>query len=105
MTEDKQAKMQFLAGDISSFNQMDTMIKLEKQKQEKYKKFIERITEFEKVSTLEEAKELAQKILPVANEKNIFRVGDARCVVVNNDEQFRICVDSAEEFIAYDFVK
>ena len=86
-----------------SLNQMDAMIALERQNKEKVEKFKTRILEFENVNELDEARELVQKILPVANEKNIFRIGNARCIVVNKSELLRISLDTPNEFIAYDF--
>ena len=74
----------------------------EKQKVENLKV---RLSEFGNIKTIEEAKELAKKILPVANELNRFRVGNAKCVVVNKPTLFRICLDTEDEFIAYDFVE
>ncbi|MBQ4115159.1 hypothetical protein IJD34_07115 [bacterium] len=97
--------VKILSGDIHSFNQMEAMFKIEQQNKSKFEDFKTRIKEFETVSTIEEAKTLAEKILPIANEKNIFRIGSAKCTIINNDDIFRICVDSPEEFIAYDFAK
>lgn len=99
------SNMKILSGDAQSFNQMEVMRKLEMQSKEKYDEFKKRIEKFEDVSTIEEAKELAKQILPVANEKNIFKVGNGKCTIVNTEDVFRICLDSSEEFIAYDFAK
>ena len=70
---------------------------------ERIKEFKERIAPFEAVSTLEEAKELAAKVLPTANEVNRFYVGDAKCVIINREDMLRISIDTADEFLSYDF--
>ena len=84
-------------------DQMDIMQNIEKQNKEKEAKFKERISAFKDITTLKDARELAGRILPVAQELNKFRVGNAKCVIVNKPEQLRICFDTGEEFIAYDF--
>ena len=83
--------------------QMDIMQNIEKQNKEKEAKFKERISAFKDITTLKDARKLAERILPVAQELNKFRVGNAKCVIVNKPEQLRICFDTGEEFIAYDF--
>ena len=105
MSEQEINGIKVLSGDIHSFNQMEAMFQIEKQNKSKFENFKKRIKEFETVSTLEDAKALAEKILPIANEKNIFRIGPAKCTIICNEELFRISLDSEEEFIAYDFVK
>ena len=81
----------------------DAIMQLEKQKKEKLNSFKERIESFKLVSTLEEAKKLAEKILPTVNEINRFYVGDAKCTIINRVDRLRICVDTNEEFFCYDF--
>lgn len=83
--------------------QMDMLQNIEKQNKEKEAKFKERISAFKDITTLKDARELAERILPVAQELNKFRVGNAKCVIVNKPKQLRICFDTGEEFIAYDF--
>ena len=98
MSEEKQTKslnpllMQYQA--ISGF---------EAEKSNKINEFMHRIAKFKDVTSLEDAKELATKILPTANEVNRFYIENAKCVVINKDDMFRISLDTAEEFIAYDF--
>lgn len=95
--------MKFVAGDVSGYGQMNAVLQIEIQNKEKYEKFKSRLAAFQEVSTLEEAKELAQKILPVAKEVNRFRVGNAKCTVILKKDMLRISVDTPEEFISYDF--
>lgn len=70
----------------------------------KYVEFKKRIKRFKDVQTLDEAKQLAIEILPVANEINMFSVGSGKCYVINREDNFRITLESANEFISYDFV-
>ena len=86
-----------------SIMQYEAVLKQEQDNNSKYTEFMQRIEPFKMVSTLAEAKELAAKILPTANELNTFFIGNSKCTVVNNDEMLRICVDSANEFICYSF--
>ena len=78
-------------------------INAKNQAEEKIKEFKKRLQAFENISTLEEAKKIAKEIMPVSKEINHFRVGSAKCVIINKDDMFRICLDSDEEFISYDF--
>lgn len=70
---------------------------------EKLKEFMERIAPFAEVKTLDEARELAKKILPTANEINRFYIGDAKCTIINKEDMFRVSVDGPSEFVSYNF--
>ena len=72
--------------------------------EQKLKEFKERLSQFYNIKTLEEAKELSKKILPVNSEFTRFNIGGATCFIVNRDDLFRICLDSKDEFISFDFV-
>ena len=84
--------------------QYNAVVSTESANSDKLSEFKTRIAPFEKVETLAEAKELAAKILPTANELNKFYIGDAKCTVVNRSDMLRICIDSADEFLCYDFL-
>ena len=86
-----------------NYEQMEMMNKVQGQSTEKVKEFKTRLESFNNVTTIEEAKELAKNIMPVSQEINHFRIGEAKCVIVNKPETFRISIDTAEEFISYDF--
>ena len=88
---------------VNDYNQMETMLNVEKQNAEKVSKFKERIEAFKDITTLEEAKRVAKDIIPTSNEMTRFRVGDAECVVINKSDMFRICLNTKTEFISYDF--
>lgn len=86
-----------------NYNQMDAIQKLELQNKEKTDKFKNRLKPFAELNTIEEAKALAKKILPVASDITRFRVGNAKCVIINRDNLFRISVDTNDEFFVYNF--
>lgn len=70
----------------------------------KYEEFKERISRFNEVDTVEEARTLAKEILPTVNEISILTIGNAKCVIVNRSELYRITLDNQEECICYDFI-
>ena len=76
---------------------------MEQQKKKKVSDFLLRLEKFGDITTLEDAKDLAQKILPVPNDINTFKAGNAKCTVINREDMFRVCVDTPEKFISYDF--
>lgn len=78
--------------------------KIAKENTEKYLEFKERISKFDTITTLNEAKELSKLILPVANDYNKFKVGNAICIIINKSDLFRVSLNSETEFISYDFV-
>ena len=86
-----------------NYEQMEMMNKVQNQSTAKVKEFKTRLEAFNNVSTLDEAKELAKNIMPVSLDINHFRIGDAKCVIINKPDIFRISIDTAEEFISYDF--
>lgn len=83
--------------------QMEILQNIEKQKIEQEQKFIQRMESFKNFKTIDEAKEFAKKFLPVASEVNRFQVGNAKCIVINKEDMFRISFDSEHDFISYDF--
>lgn len=90
---------------MENFYSKDSVFELDVVKQEeKYNSFKERLSEFEGIETLEEAINLAKKILPVNNEITRFNVGNAKITIVNRKDNLRISLDSDKEFISYDFV-
>ena len=78
-------------------------MKWSSRKKKKVSDFLLRLERFGDITTLEDAKVLAQKILPVPNDINTFKVGNAKCTVINREDMFRVCVDTPEKFISYDF--
>ena len=90
-------------GSEAAYAQMEARLAIEQQAKDKYEKFKERIRAFSEIKTIEEAKILAAKIMPVSNEVNRLRIGNAKCVVINKSNLFRITVDTEDEFFSYDF--
>ena len=90
--------------DWLSFNTAEQEANIAREREEKYLQFKERISKFENVITLDDARALAKQILPTAQEISQFRVGIAVCTVVNKNDMVRISLDSDKEFICYDFV-
>ena len=74
-----------------------------KSKEDRYKNFKQRLEEFKKVTTIEDARALLQKTMPVKLERTVFFIGDAKCTIINKEKRIRISLDSPVEFISYDF--
>ena len=87
-----------------NYNNAEQEARIAKEKEEKYLQFKERISKFENIITLDDARTLAKQILPTAQELSQFRIGNAVCTVLNKDNMLRISLDSDKEFICYDFV-
>ena len=101
---DEEKKSQIVnEADILKMQYTGQRIPTKAENEQKYSEFIKRISAFSEITTLEEAKSLAKKILPVKLETTRFRVGAAKCVVINKEDVFRISVDSPESFICYNF--
>ena len=78
--------------------------KPEKDKEEeRITNFKKRLEGFKDVETLEEAKNLLNKIMPVRLERTVFFIGKAKCTIINKSDRVRISLDSEKEFISYDF--
>ena len=73
-------------------------------KNQKLENFKQRLLQFNSVQTLDEAKSLLDKIMPIALDRVTFFIGDARVIIVNYESRLRICLNSPKEFIVYDFV-
>lgn len=87
-----------------NYNTAEEEARKAKEREEKYLQFKERISKFENIVTLDDARALAKQILPTAQEFSQFRIGTAICTVVNKNNMIRISLDSEKEFIGYDFV-
>ena len=72
---------------------------------ERLENFKKRLEPFKKISSYEEAKELLNKTMPIKLDRTTFYIGNAKCVIVDYENQLRICLDSPKEFISFDFVK
>ena len=76
----------------------------QEQKDERLEGFKKRLEQFKNVYTLEDAKELLNRTMPIALDRTTFFIGNAKVVIVNYEKRLRICLDSQKEFICYDFV-
>lgn len=83
--------------------QYNAVSDLEQNNKVKLELFILRISPFKHIKSLKDAKELAAKILPTANELNRFYIGSAKCIIVNKKDLFRISLITEKEFISYSF--
>ena len=108
MEQDKKysPKIQYLKYNMPSNYDFENIKKesIKEAKDEKTENFKIRLSEFQNVYTLEEAKKLLQKNMPVVLERTTFYVGKSKCTIINTEKQLRIMYDSPEEFISYDFV-
>ena len=89
---------------VESYNSILQKEASQETKNEKLESFKNRLLEFKKVSSLEDAKELLQKTMPTVLERTTFYIGDAKCSIINSSKRIKICFDSKEELISYDFV-
>jgi len=95
--------MRKTSGEVNTYTTMFFQKSIDEQNRDKEERFKERLLEFKNVSTKEEARELAKKIMPVKNERTVFRVGQAQCIVLNKENLFRIIFQSKTEFISFNF--
>lgn len=86
------------------YRQFEEIKKTEDESAKKFSDFKERIKPFASVSTITEARELSKKILPVKSDVTIFRVGGAKCTIIDKPDMFRITLDNDTEMLCYDFV-
>lgn len=89
--------------DLSQYNQYSIAQQQSMQDKEKAEELKARLLPFANVKSLAEAQELAKEILPTKQDYTSFYVGNAKCSVVNIPDLFRISIDTADEFICYDF--
>ena len=89
--------------EIDNINNANAQLKANEENNAKVLKFKERIQAFANVKTIDEARELIKKILPVANKINKFKIGNAVCTVINDEKMLRISIDAETEFISYNF--
>jgi len=85
------------------YQQYDAMHDIEESNKRKYVQFLNRLKQFESITGLKEAQELMKKILPVSSKITRFAIGNAKCVILNYPNLFRISVNSPTEFISYNF--
>lgn len=99
---------QYIKFNPQMINTMDmpfVKVTAQDQASSKVESFRKRVEAFKNISTYEEAQELLQKTIPVKLDRTTLYVGNAKCIIINTHNQVRICFDSPQEMISYDFVK
>lgn len=89
--------------DLFSYNQYSYAQKELLEEARRTDEFFERVANFASINNLEDAQNLARKILPTNNEITRIYVGNAKCTVINKPNMLRICIDSEKRFICYNF--
>ena len=89
--------------DFYQYNQYSSAQKQELQDKKKTEALKERLLPFAEIESLEDAQQLAKSIIPTNTPYTSFYVGSAKCSVINKPDSFRISIDTADEFICYDF--
>ena len=92
------------SGAIVGYNELLFQSSVKEQNKDKVEKFKQRLEEFKKVSTLDAAKTLAVRVMPVQSGRTVFRIGDAKCTVINTDKMLKITLKTQDEYINYKFV-
>lgn len=73
--------------------------------QEAYQSFKKKLEVFKGINSISEARSIAKSFLPIENEKNYLKIGNAKCVIISRGDVFRICLDSENEYICYNIIK
>lgn len=92
------------SGQVVGYSELQFQMSVKEQNRKKEDKFRQRLDDFKNISTLEEAKELARRVMPIKDGRTIFRVGEAKCIVINKKDLLKITFDSKNEFINFCFV-
>ena len=91
------------SGTVNSYTSMFFQKSIDEQNVDKIENFKKRLEGFKNIKTKEEARELAKKIMPVNNERTVFRIGNAQCIVINRESLFRITLKTKTEYISFNF--
>lgn len=92
------------SGTIVGYNELLFQSSVKEQNKDKVEKFKQRLEEFKNVSTLDAAKTLAVRVMPVQSGRTVFQIGDAKCIVINTDKMLKITLKSNKEYINFKFV-
>ena len=91
-------------GTVAGYNELLFRKSVKEQNKDKVEKFKQRLEGFKHVSTLDAAKTLAAKVMPVKAGRTVFIIGDAKCTVINTDKMLKITLKTQDEYINYKFV-
>ena len=97
----KQNNNEITAYQMSYFTGMDSNA----EKLEKMNDFKKRLSQFNDIKNVDEAKKLLNSIMPVTMERTVFFVGDAKCTIINKENLLKISYKSATDYIIFNFVK
>ena len=90
---------------VEGYNAQNIRQQLNLQNNDKELVFKKRLKRFNEVQSVKAAKELLQKIMPIKTAKTVFRVGAAKCTIINEKDVLYINFNSNEECICYNFTK
>jgi len=82
-----------------------TVNKTEEDAIKEFESFKEKLKVFDGITSIDKAKQIAKGFLPIENEKNYLKIGNAKCVIISRGDVFRVCVDSDKEYICYNIIK
>ena len=88
-----------------NYQQMCAMVQINVQNTARTEKLFEQLSDFENITTLEEARELAKNLFSITDvetEKNI-KIANADVTIINQPDMLRISIDTEREFKSYDF--
>ena len=96
----KQEKIEITPYQMSYFSSMES----NSDKQKKMEDFKHRLNEFNNITTLEEAKNLLNTIMPVSMERTVFFIDDAKCTIINKEHLLKIIYKSKTDYILFNFI-
>ena len=64
---------------------------------------LQRLKQFDKIHTIQEARLLAEELFHIKNEVNYIKAGNAFCTITNTAKRFQIVVNNNEEVICYSY--
>jgi hypothetical protein len=82
-----------------------TVNNAEEEANKAFEAFKEKLKVFDGITSIDKAKQIAKGFLPIENEKNYLKIGNAKCVIISRGDVFRVCVDSDKEYICYNIIK
>ena len=91
-------------GAVAGYNELLFQKSVKEQNKDKVERFKQRLEGFKNISTLDAAKTLAVKVMPVKAGRTVFRIGDAKCTVINTDKMLKITLKTQDEYINFKFV-
>ena len=91
---------------IKNFSEIEQMMMscyTNKQGNSDYSAFMSKLEKFNKKMSVKEAKKLAKELFAIKDEVNYLKVGKDRCIILSQANLLRICFDSDNKYICYNF--